>query len=46
MILTCYRCPRQICFAGGNPKVWARSFGWVIKADDKGGGAFLLLSGV
>ena len=29
MILTCYKCPRQLCFAGSNRDLYARLFGWL-----------------
>lgn len=38
MILTCYRCPRQISFPGSKRNLFARAFGWIVR-----GGALLLL---
>lgn len=37
MMLTCYRCPKQIAFKGSSRDLFARLFGWVRK-----GGALLL----
>lgn len=37
MILTCYKCPRQPCFAGSNRDLYAHLFGWLNR-----GGAVLL----
>lgn len=31
MILTCYSCPKQICFCGSNRNLFARLFGWAMK---------------
>ena len=39
MILTCYKCPRQLCFAGSNRELYVRLFGWL----NRGGALFLHL---
>lgn len=31
MMLTCYRCPKQIAFKGSSRDLFARLFGWVRK---------------
>lgn len=31
MMLTCYSCPRQLCFHGKKRDVMAKLFGWLIR---------------
>lgn len=33
MILTCYACPRQLCFAGSNRRGMALRFGWSLTGE-------------